>query len=162
MKPEPSKGFDHPRAYKGPFNHLSSGSFVTAGIFLSRRPVDRVLRACPPWVPGCPHGPMPSTGHVGPRCLTCYVPERLGGPQSRDPGSPPWGLHPHPERCPWRLRGVAGRAVICRDLQPGAPHIQRVSAAESGIRLDEPPRPSRTLGESLCVWTSERRMIRIY
>jgi hypothetical protein len=60
------------------------------------------------------------------------------------------------------LRGVAGRAVICRDLQPCASQIQRASAAQSGIRLDEPPRPSRTLGESLCVWTSERRMIRIY
>ena len=33
--------------------------------------------------------------------------------------------------------GGAGRAVICRDLQPRASHIQRASAAESGIRLDK-------------------------
>jgi hypothetical protein len=41
-----------------------------------------------------------------------------------------------PERAFGGCAGVAGCAVICRDLQPCVPHIQRASAAESGNHLD--------------------------
>src|SRR5262245_37429610 len=52
------------------------------------------------------------------------------------PGAPPATHHPKGTFCD--CAGVAGRAVFCRDLQPCSPQIQPLSAAKSGIRLDEP------------------------